>query len=106
MRRPELLLLACLACQSSTAGALSADRQDALKHLLYQDCGSCHGLQLTGGLGPALTPVALAGKSRRLLFDTIRDGRSGTPMPPWSPLLADEEITWLVDYMLQQENTP
>ncbi len=27
-----------------------------LEHLLTQDCGACHGLHLTGGLGPPLTP--------------------------------------------------
>ena len=35
----------------------SIDRRQ-LEHLLLQDCGSCHGLRLTGGLGPAITPVA------------------------------------------------
>ena len=30
----------------------SAARQDELLHLLRQDCGSCHGLTLRGGLGP------------------------------------------------------
>ncbi|HYG42204.1 MAG TPA: cytochrome c, partial [Bordetella sp.] len=41
-------------------------RQGQLEHLLRQDCGSCHGLRMTGGLGPPLTRQALAGKPRDL----------------------------------------
>src|SRR4030065_599626 len=37
-------------------------RQQALRHLLAQDCGSCHGLTLRGGLRPALTREGLGGK--------------------------------------------
>lgn len=100
------LLLASLLYLPATAGALTVERQQELEYLLYQDCGSCHGMRLTGGLGPALTPGALAGKPRELLFDTIREGRSGTPMPPWKQLLADDEIAWLVDYLMQAGQTP
>ena len=28
--------------------------------IVRQDCGSCHGMRLTGGLGPPLTAQALA----------------------------------------------
>ncbi len=59
-----------------------ARRQAQLRHLLLQDCGSCHGLRLTGGLGPALTPEALRGKPRESLVATVLMGRSQTPMPP------------------------
>lgn len=59
-----------------------ARRQAQLRHLLLQDCGSCHGLRLTGGLGPALTPEALRGKPRESLVATVLMGRPQTPMPP------------------------
>jgi cytochrome c55X len=100
------LLLASLLCLPAMAGTLPPERQQELEYLLYQDCGSCHGMRLTGGLGPALTPAALGGKPRELLFDTIREGRSGTPMPPWKNLLGDDEIAWLVDYLMQERQTP
>ena len=52
-----------LSPDSSRPGrSASAERQAKLDHLLLQDCGSCHGLRMTGGLGPALTRDALAGK--------------------------------------------
>ncbi len=81
------------------ADGVSAGRQKELKNLLYQDCGSCHGMKLTGGLGPALTPQALQGKSGEFLATTIRYGRAGTPMPPWGPLLSDADIRWLANYL-------
>ena len=38
------------------------ERARELVHIVRQDCGSCHGLTLKGGLGPALTAEALADK--------------------------------------------
>lgn len=106
MPRLLCLLLAALPWLAVYAGAPSAERQQELHYLLLQDCGSCHGMRLTGGLGPALTPEALAGKPRALLIATIREGRAGTPMPPWKNLLTDDDIDWLVDYLMQTKTTP
>ncbi|MFV1997611.1 MAG: cytochrome c [Acidiferrobacterales bacterium] len=72
-------------------------RKTELLYLLKQDCGSCHGLTLKGGLGPALTPQALAGKSVPYLVQTILAGRPGTPMPPWDAILSTQEASWLVN---------
>jgi cytochrome c55X len=79
---------------------IAPDRQQALKHLLLQDCGSCHGLTLRGGLGPALTPAALAGKSAIMLRTVILEGRPGTAMPPWKTFMTEPEAAWLVEQML------
>ncbi|MBT2295818.1 c-type cytochrome [Pseudomonas fluorescens] len=76
-------------------------RQAQLQHLLVQDCGACHGLHLTGGLGPPLTREALAGKSRDSLIATVTQGRPGSAMPGWAPLLGPDDIRWLVDRLLQ-----
>jgi cytochrome c55X len=99
---PWLLLPALLAAMA-VWGAASADiapqRQLELRHLLQHDCGSCHGMRLTGGLGPPLTPASLAHKAAPDLAATIRYGRPGTPMPPWSGLLSAEEARWLVELM-------
>jgi cytochrome c55X len=89
------LTLAAL-CADAAAADPSPARQQALLHLLFQDCGSCHGLRLTGGLGPALTPAALAGKPAEMLREVILDGRAGTPMPPWRPFMNESEAAWLV----------
>lgn len=70
-------------------------RQQQLVRMVRQDCGSCHGMKLTGGLGPALTREALAGKPTESLTATIYHGRPGTPMPPWRALLTEDEAAWI-----------
>ncbi len=95
---PVLVLMAMLV--PIAAGAeLAPQREAQLLHLLQHDCGSCHGLHLTGGLGPPLTPSSLARKPTPALTATIRHGRPGTPMPPWSGFVSEEEARWLVDLM-------
>ena len=74
-------------------------RQYELLYRLEQDCGSCHGLTLKGGLGPALLPAAIAGKPDEALIDAILMGRPGTPMPPWAFEISEAEATWLVRRM-------
>ena len=78
-------------------------RRVALTHLVLHDCGSCHGLTLKGGLGPALTPAALAGKTAEELRATILNGRPGTPMPPWRGFLTEAEADWLVQALQRGE---
>ena len=70
-------------------------RQQELIYLLKQDCGSCHGLTLKGGLGPALLPAALKTKSVDYLATTILDGRPGSAMPPWRGMVNEDEARWL-----------
>ena len=84
-------------------GSPSAPRQSELRYLLTQDCGSCHGLTLQGGLGPALTPDALAGKPVELLQATILYGRTGTAMPPWRAFISEAESLWLAERLLLGE---
>jgi cytochrome c55X len=82
---------------AGAATALEPARQAELLHLLRHDCGSCHGMTLKGGLGPALLPAALDGKPDALLIDTILEGRPGTAMPPWQQQLTEDEAAWLVE---------
>ena len=91
-----LLLLPPLA-----SADISADRQTELLYLLKQDCGSCHGMTLKGGLGPALLPNALQGKPKELLVLTIMEGRSGTAMPPWKAMLTQAEAEWIAQQLQQ-----
>ena len=71
-------------------------RQQELLYRLRQDCGSCHGMTLKGGLGPPLLPADLARKDDAALIDTILRGRPGTPMPPWAFEISAAEAGWLV----------
>lgn len=76
------------------------ERQRELVHLVRQDCGSCHGMTLNGGLGPSLKPEALRGKPAESLAATIYGGRPGTPMPPWHRFLSESEAQWIVEKLL------
>ncbi len=93
---PSLLLAAAAA-----AAEIPAQRQAELANLLQQDCGSCHGLTLRGGLGPSLLPEALGNKPVEYLAATILYGRPGTPMPPWRPFLSAAEAEWLAQRIKQ-----
>lgn len=83
------------------AVAPSSARQVELLNLVRQDCGSCHGLQLTGGLGLPLTPQSLKEKSPEVLKYVILYGRNGTTMPPWNPFLTEAEAGWIVQMLLK-----
>ncbi len=95
---PSLLLA------TSIAGAqgISDERARELNNLLIQDCGSCHGLQMKGGLGPALLPQNLHGKSADYLSAVILHGRPGTAMPPWKALLSETEARWIAERLLER----
>lgn len=99
MRAAHSLMLALaglLAAPSVQSEEIAAARQAYLANLLTQDCGSCHGLTMKGGLGPALLPATLAERDDAVLVETILDGRHGTPMPPWRFELSAQEAAWLV----------
>ncbi|MNJ73705.1 hypothetical protein D3C77_705380 [compost metagenome] len=61
---------------------------------------------MTGGLGPALTLDALAGKPRDVLIATVTHGRPGTAMPGWKALLDEQDVSWLVDVLLEGYPSP
>lgn len=83
----------------ATEVKLTQARKEALTHLLKQDCGSCHGMTLKGGLGPALLPDNLKDKPTLLIKNTILFGRPGTAMPPWQGILTEEEVIWLTNQL-------
>ncbi|PAU82474.1 cytochrome C [Halovibrio salipaludis] len=76
---------------------VQASEPDAseLRNLVVQDCGSCHGLRLGGGLGPALRPEELERLSVEAIATIIRHGTPDTAMPPWKDLLSEHEIRWI-----------
>lgn len=91
-----VLLLVSASVGAEVPGhAPDAPRQRELIRLLRQDCGSCHGMRLTGGLGPPLTQAALRDKPVESLTATILGGRPGTAMPPWRPFMSEAEAAWL-----------
>lgn len=82
------------------APAIGAERARELLRLVRQDCGSCHGLTLKGGLGPPLLPESLREKPADSLRHTVLLGRHGTPMPPWNSFLSEAEADWIVKQLM------
>ena len=76
-------------------------RQAELVHMVRQDCGACHGMRLTGGLGPALTREALAERPLETIEATIVHGRPGTPMPPWRAMISPGDARWIAAQLAQ-----
>ena len=93
------LMLAASGAQAQQ-GAPDAARQRELVRMVRQDCGSCHGLYLTGGLGPALTREALADKPIESMAATIYGGRPGTPMAPWKAMLSEADALWIAQQLM------
>jgi cytochrome c55X len=93
------IALALAAAATAAAGDPAPARRAELLHMVKQDCGSCHGLTMKGGLGPSLEPAALAAKDAQMLSFVILHGRRGTPMPPWSTFLSQAEARWIVQQL-------
>lgn len=99
-----LAALAALATLGYAGGALAdaqpaPQRQLELLRVVRQECGACHGLHLSGGLGPALTREALADKPIDSMAAVIFGGRPGTPMPPWRAFLSATEAQWIANQL-------
>ena len=86
---------------AATPAEPGPQRRAEIVHMVRQDCGSCHGIRLTGGLGPALTPQALAGKSFDSLVWVVLKGRPGGAMPPWAAFFSEDETAWVVDQLIK-----
>ena len=81
---------------SFAASAFTQEHEARLMHLLRHDCGSCHGMTMRGGLGPALLPETLAEYDEESLVQIILSGNPDRAMPPWAGLLDEAEARWIV----------
>lgn len=64
------------------------------KLLVSQNCAQCHGEELKGGIGPALTSLA---RPEGDIFSTIFKGRGG--MPAFGDTLGREKVWKIVTYL-------
>ena len=110
----HMLRIMLLLLSPAVLADIGQSRQNELLYFVKHDCGSCHGMTMKGGLGPALLPETLASKHKSFLISTILDGRPNTAMPPWKRMLSYDEAAWITEElqtgkMLQSElahNTP
>lgn len=105
MREAAILLaLALLAGSMFPAAAgnpVDSAKAAVLANTVRQDCGSCHGLTLKGGLGRPITAEALAGYEVHDLRDIILLGIPGTAMPPWKGLITEDEAEWIARRLIE-----
>lgn len=94
------ILMSNMAMASDTTSAIDPD---ALKLMVHQDCGSCHGLTLKGGLGPDIRPETIEHYDPDVLQTVILEGVPGTAMPPWNALISEAEAAWIAEYLLKGE---
>jgi cytochrome c55X len=87
------MLLALAA--TASAGEISSQRAGQLNYLVLEDCGSCHGMTLKGGLGKPLRPADLEDLEIETIATVILEGVPGTPMPAWRGLLTEDEAAWI-----------
>jgi mono/diheme cytochrome c family protein len=104
---------------SPAAAALPGDPNKGAS-LFGQNCATCHGASLGGGIGPALNPIAkLPGVANPLdpnyLIDIITNGRKHQPGDPGTadmpvkggnPNLTDQNIKDLAAYIIEQNRIP
>ena len=92
-------LLAILWFTQTAIAEVDPARQNELLYFIKHDCGSCHGMTLKGGLGPALLPETLAAKPKDYLVATILEGRVNTAMPPWKSMLSHNDAVWITEQL-------
>lgn len=96
---PALIAALIAAGAAQAQSDPSPQRQHALVRMVRQDCGACHGLKLTGGLGPPLTAQALSDRTVASIVATTLHGRPGTPMPPWQSMLSESDALWIAEQL-------
>ena len=96
---PRLLggsvLLLTLAFAVPAQAAEDQSLADYLTNLVKHDCGSCHGIDMKGGLGRPLTVKALEGVDTETLKEIILHGIPDTAMPGWHGLLSESDAAWI-----------
>lgn len=70
--------------------------EDGFK-LYHSACGKCHGRNvISGGIFPDLRKYE---GSQDEFMTTVKDGRTGTPMPAWKNVFSDEELLKIRAYI-------
>lgn len=92
-----LITMACVQGIAVAADTMpSPERQRELSRFVRQECGFCHGLHLTGGLGSPLTSETMKYRPTELMVTVILKGIPGTAMPAWKPHLSETDARWIV----------
>ncbi len=95
-----LALIVCVQCY-----AQSRIGTGTIKDLYTQNCATCHGQNMEGGLGSSLIDgVWKYGASDAEIAKVIRDGVPELGMVPWKGVLSEEQIRSLIIFMREQKH--
>jgi cytochrome c oxidase cbb3-type subunit 3 len=76
------------------------------QQIFVQRCASCHDVTGKGLIGPNLTDLyQLHGTTRFDIFQTVRHGVPGTPMPAWGEQLAPTDVVAVATYAITLRGT-
>lgn len=103
-----LIASALIAVSGSMQTALAESKINKGKKLYSQNCVFCHQADAIGkpGVAPSLTnPEFLSTSSDKFISGTIRDGRTGTGMPPFAHL-GRKGIDAIVAYLRSHAKGP
>ena len=95
MPRLALALALALIWLGGAPAATGQSLAEYLTNLVKQDCGSCHGIDMGGGLGRPLTAEALAEVDTDTLKQIILYGIPETAMPGWHGLISESDAAWI-----------
>ena len=97
-----LLWMGVDTASAQTPAAAPAPSAAAMTHaaaLYTEHCAACHGVQRTGGMGPALLPESLSRLRPAESLQVIAQGRVATQMPGFSDKLGNDDIAALAAYV-------
>jgi cbb3-type cytochrome c oxidase subunit III len=104
----SIIFVSSLLTASTTSFAADQATIKLGEQLYNQNCSVCHQADAVGkaGFAPSLTnPELLSVASDKFFESTIRDGRPGTGMPPWSHL-GRKNILAIVAYLRSFSKLP
>jgi cytochrome c oxidase cbb3-type subunit 3 len=75
--------------------------------LFQQTCVTCHGAELTGGIGPNLVDATwIHGGEAEQIRTTITNGVPDKGMPTWGPILGPDKIAKLTAFVYTKSHGP
>ena len=82
---------------------LSADAVAEGEGIFQTYCVACHGVNMTGGIGPNLLDDEwLHGGTSEDIIKTIADGVPAMGMVPWGPVLGAEQVNRVAAYVISR----
>ncbi|WP_440902984.1 PQQ-dependent sugar dehydrogenase [Catenovulum sp. SX2] len=96
--------LKLIALAVAAFSAACAAKPTSVEDVYAENCASCHGKKLQGGMGPSLIDDEWkGGSSATEIAKSISDGNPQMGMPAWKHALSDELIQGLAVYIQEQK---